>query len=500
MKIPRKKELTQLQRQYKTDKKIGEALGGVPEYLVNYWRRKKNIPIYSEPKFSENEIEEAWLRHGDDFKAGRELNLSKAAFYSWRRKYGIFEKPTILKLEQLELHFGGSGAEGNILNETDTSRPVPAAVKLWRRMVNRAPGDSTIPDWFLRDHPDSNRKHRLFELRHGQARLIFSQPPETVEAIMSRPGNHDSVWGDRDFGRPDWQLIENRVVRPGESIIGNIPDMGGLGGIAVLCLPQDRPHPRAVCKVEFARHAGARADVEDRFLEFMRRYPPQHWKNMLLEFVGLAVERLTVDRKIKLAQLATSLGASAALCPFDDVIRRHFPRESKAQFIKAFPDRGAVYDREFLLEGRSKDLHLGVYDKGWTIVGGDDVVGLPVQTVVVGPDALPFEIAYAAEALAGRRIPRSVSMIVLPVSAETICDSRRRGWLENLIAAGASVVDPRMVGRLGLSSLLGGDSGDVLFTRPAEGAARIANSKRRLWFSGIRTATSTAMRGVIALP
>ena len=60
MKIPKKEELLKLQAQYKTDRKIGEALGGVPEYLVAYWRRKKNIGRYSRPKYSKAQIRDLW--------------------------------------------------------------------------------------------------------------------------------------------------------------------------------------------------------------------------------------------------------------------------------------------------------------------------------------------------------------------------------------------------------------------------------------------------------
>ena len=59
-KMPTKAELLlQLQKLYKTDEKIGERLGGVPAYLIAYWRRKKNIPKYSLPKFSEQENPES---------------------------------------------------------------------------------------------------------------------------------------------------------------------------------------------------------------------------------------------------------------------------------------------------------------------------------------------------------------------------------------------------------------------------------------------------------
>jgi len=73
--MPTKAELLQLQKLYKTDEKIGERLGGVPAYLVAYWRRKKNIPKYSLPKFSESEVRNLWERYGDDEKCGLELGI-----------------------------------------------------------------------------------------------------------------------------------------------------------------------------------------------------------------------------------------------------------------------------------------------------------------------------------------------------------------------------------------------------------------------------------------
>ena len=42
MRIPKKKELLELQKKYHTDRKIGEVYG-VPGRLVTYWRSKKNI-------------------------------------------------------------------------------------------------------------------------------------------------------------------------------------------------------------------------------------------------------------------------------------------------------------------------------------------------------------------------------------------------------------------------------------------------------------------------
>ncbi len=103
--IPTKQELLQLQKLYRTDKRIGQALGNVSEQLVAYWRRKKGVGKSIFPKYSQREVSELWERFGDDLRAGQELGITKQAFYRWRKKYRIFGQPAILRLEQLELKF-----------------------------------------------------------------------------------------------------------------------------------------------------------------------------------------------------------------------------------------------------------------------------------------------------------------------------------------------------------------------------------------------------------
>jgi hypothetical protein len=83
VKIPTKKELIELQKKYRTDKKIGEIFG-VPGRLVAYWRSKKKIGTYNLPKYSREKITELWERYGSDKLAGTELGVSGPGFRQWR--------------------------------------------------------------------------------------------------------------------------------------------------------------------------------------------------------------------------------------------------------------------------------------------------------------------------------------------------------------------------------------------------------------------------------
>src|SRR4030067_2705576 len=104
MKIPRKKELLRLQAKYRTDNKIGGVLGGVPAHLGAYWRKKKKIPDCELPKYTQKQIKSLWETWGSDKQAAAQLGITPAAFYKWRQKYGIKERPRQLKVSHLQLN------------------------------------------------------------------------------------------------------------------------------------------------------------------------------------------------------------------------------------------------------------------------------------------------------------------------------------------------------------------------------------------------------------
>src|SRR3990170_2307335 len=104
MRIPKKKELLRLQLKYRTDKKMGEALGGVPAHLVAYWRKKKKIPDCDLLKYSFRQVKTLWETYGSDKESAAQLGITPAAFYKWRQKYQLKEKPRQLKINHLQLN------------------------------------------------------------------------------------------------------------------------------------------------------------------------------------------------------------------------------------------------------------------------------------------------------------------------------------------------------------------------------------------------------------
>jgi len=467
MKIPRKSDLINLQEVYKTDDKIAEALGGIPEYLVAYWRRKKGVAPWSEAKFSEQQIRDLWERFGDDFRCGRELNLSKAAYYSWRRKYGIVEKPAELKLEQLELRL-----PGDLLEEEQKKvekslglprdKPHTSTAKILARAAETWSTASVKADWIAQ-----------FTLSGVEgiggdgdiAPLIISPGPKLenpttdVYAEIPPADAHQPFQLAPWRGDLAWQLIEARAVLPGQCVSVQHGLLGGLGGIGVLVLePAQLTNLPKIARIEVTRRIPAESDVEDIILAMIEQGWHKSLAGKILELVGAPIERLTVDRKVKLCASLVTLGAAAAIVTFDDSIRRHYGRILMGRFPQTHPDRTAVYDEEHFLEGRSIEPRVGIFTPSsvegcengeWKVVSTDDAP--PPGGVIVGPDALPYEIELCAQLLAERHIgPNDPPVIVCPATMQVYHNAFRKGWAQTIVNAGGSVCDVAMGRRVGM--------------------------------------------------
>lgn len=463
MKIPRKADLISLQEVYKTDDKIAEALGGIPEYLVAYWRRKKGVAPWSEAKFTEQQIRDLWERFGDDFRCGRELNLSKAAFYSWRRKYGLLEKPAELKLEQLELRLPGDLLVEEVKAVEKSAglpkdKPHTSTAKILARAAEAWPDAKTPADWTIRR--ESEGEHAPYIVSPGPR---VERPTADLYADIPAADSRQPFWLLPWRGDMAWQLIESRAVLPGQFVNAPHGLLGGLGGVGVLVLdrsvgahghtPNRASELPPVARVEVTRRIPAESDVEDIILAMIEEGWHKKLAGRILELVGPPIERLTVDRKVKLCASLVTLGAAAAIVTFDDSIRRHYGRILQGRFPQTHPDRTAIYDEEHFLEGRSVEPRVGICENGeWKVVPAEDA---PKDGgVIVGPDAMPYEIELCAQLLEGKHIgPNDPPVIVCPATLQVYHTAFRKGWAQTIVNAGGSVVDLAMAGRVGEGSV-----------------------------------------------
>lgn len=469
-KIPTKAELIQLQKLYRTDEKIGERLGGVPAYLVAYWRRKKNVPRHSQPKFSEAEIRNLWERYGDDDKCGLELGISKAAFYNWRRRYGIKEKPAFLKLEQLEFPFPGvkTGSRAASLYGKRAVAQKILAHAAGQEKIDV--GDTAVvePDLLVSSHSVAEV---LRQFKDIGPEFIFN-PNKLFLSLSATNGESARENKEvREFARRQsirnaaesfegitHQLaVEKGLALPGQLALGldqRTTAFGALGMFATTVTPSEMATIWASGKIWLKVPPTIRIDISGRrsrgvygrdiAMSITSRLRQEGAEYKAVEYYGSAVTQMSINERQTLSLLSTSMSAMAALCPFDSSVRRYLNGRAIAQYQPLVADKDAEYIEIFQINIEHLVPQIMCPGGPDDVKAVAEVENLPVTQVVIGSSANGrFEdLRIAAEVLKGRQVSDNCQLYICPASRSVYIEALKKGLIRILAEAGATILPP----------------------------------------------------------
>lgn len=531
MKIPTKTELLQLQKLYKTDEKIGERLGGVPAYLVAYWRRKKAIPKHSLPKFSEVEVRNLWERYGDDEKAGLEIGLSKAAFYNWRRRYGIREKPAFLKLEQLEFNFPGAklSAHANSLYGKQTvAQKIVARLAALERLES---GEAVeIEPDLVTVHRELGPIIRLFrksgtEFVWNPARIVVSEEPsgqghaESGEADLK--GVREFIKRQRiknvyDFseGMPQQVVVEKGHVLPGQLILSTDEASAAYGCLSSLSLrvtPDQMARvwgsgklavsaPETIRIIVSGRKSRA-VYAKDIFLAILKQLGSTGAAGRVVEYGGPVLSQMTMSERFTLSALAVEMGAVGAICPYDATTRRYITGRGNGGYKPVIPDKNAEYAEMYQISVEQLTPQLVCPPKRDQVKPVAELEGTSVQIIIIGSltSGRFDDLRVAADLLKGKRVNPDCRLMVVPSSRSVYLEALKKGLIRVFVEAGAEVLSSGNIGEVTTSR--GISSGErCLATTGSDVMNRLAARGVETYLCSPATAAASALQGTITEP
>ena len=524
---PTKSELLQLQKLYKTDEKIGERLGGVPAYLVAYWRRKKNIPKHSLPKFSEVEVRNLWERYGDDEKSGLELGLSKAAFYNWRRRYGIKEKPAFLKLEQLEFNFPGAKL-GPTVNALYGKQSV--AQKIIARCMPGEPehveiGETvTIEPDLVVSHYDTAEIVNQF--RQGGVEYIWNPnkvvvsydcvdtrvDPRTMKDFIRRQ-RIKSVYDTRD-GLCHQVILEKGHLLPGQLALGtngmgisygcvglyfqkvSAQQMAGVWGTGKF----DVMVPETI-RLGISGRKGRAVYAKDIMLSIIKKLTTDGAAGKVIEYGGSVMSTMTMSERFLLSSLASEMGALAAICPYDATTRRYLTGRNGVSYRPIIPDKNAEYSEIYQISIDQMMPQIALPSGADQVKPVADLEGTPVQQIILGTltSGRYDDIRVAAEVLKNKKVHPDCRLIVIPASRSVYLEALNKGLIRVLVEAGAIVASSGGAGMASLNEMV--SSGETcLATTGTRCRERLAKIGAEVYLCSPATAAASALHAAITDP
>jgi 3-isopropylmalate/(R)-2-methylmalate dehydratase large subunit len=223
---------------------------------------------------------------------------------------------------------------------------------------------------------------------------------------------------------------------------------------------------------------------------------------MSVEFAGPTIESMSVGSRQVLCNMAAEMGAKNGYVAPDGTTRAWLAGRTDVEYKEILPDPDATYAKERHYEVSELVPQVAKPHRVDNVVPVTEAAGIRIDQGIVGSctNGRLEDLQSAAEILRGKRIAPSVRLLVLPASREILLAAIEAGYVGDLVAAGATLLNP------GCGPCLGAHEGCMA---PGERSISTANRNFRgrmgsrdaeIYLASPATVAASALAGVIADP
>jgi len=223
---------------------------------------------------------------------------------------------------------------------------------------------------------------------------------------------------------------------------------------------------------------------------------------MAAEYVGPAIDALSVEARFTISNMAIEMGAKVGLMEADEKTRAWVEQHSKRPFAPVKADPDAIYARVKEYDVSKLEPQVAKPHTVDNVSPVTEVAGTPIQQGVIGTctNGRIEDLRIAASILKGRRIRPGVRLIVAPASRQVMLQAIREGLLETFVEAGAAVVTPGCGPCVGTHNGVPSDGENVISTANRNFKGRMGNNKAFIYLASPATVAASVLNGVITDP
>jgi 3-isopropylmalate/(R)-2-methylmalate dehydratase large subunit len=172
-----------------------------------------------------------------------------------------------------------------------------------------------------------------------------------------------------------------------------------------------------------------------------------------VEFHGEAVSQMTVDSRFVLTNMMAEMGAKNAWVQLDQATFDWLEAQSGTTGARATweeagqalaPDADAVYLAEYEFDVSAIELQIACPHSVDHVKPLSEVAGTRVHQAFIGTctNGRLEDIAVAAQIISGQRVAPGTRFLIIPASSQVYREAIKAGYVETLLAAGASFGTP----------------------------------------------------------
>lgn len=221
-----------------------------------------------------------------------------------------------------------------------------------------------------------------------------------------------------------------------------------------------------------------------------------------MEFTGDAIDSLSMDGRLTMANMAIEAGAKNGIIEPDDVALEYVKNRAKRPYQIFRSDENAEYADiiEYNVENMQPKVALPHLPEN--VVDVEEASNIQIDQVVIGSctNGRLEDMRLAASIMKGHKVHPYVRMIVIPATQQVYQEMMREGITEIFIEAGAAVSTPTCGPCLGghMGVLAKGEK--AVSTTNRNFVGRMGHPESEVYLASPLVAAASAIKGRIAHP
>jgi 3-isopropylmalate/(R)-2-methylmalate dehydratase large subunit len=310
-------------------------------------------------------------------------------------------------------------------------------------------------------------------------------------------------------------LPEQGVVVPGDLIIGadsHTCTYGALGAFATGVGSTDAAVGMATGQAWFKVPSSLRFDItgplgpwvsgKDLILHIIGMIGVDGALYQAMEFTGDTIDRLGMDDRFTICNMAIEAGGKSGIIAFDQRTRDYVEGRAEREWKVHRSDADAEYARVIEIDATAIEPTVAFPHLPSNTRPVREARDVRVDQVVIGSctNGRIEDMRIAASVLKGRRAHRDVRLIVIPATQEIWRQSMAEGLFDIFVDAGAAVSTPTCGPCLGghMGILAAGER--ALATTNRNFVGRMGDPTSEVYLASPAVAAATAVAGHIASP
>ncbi len=221
-----------------------------------------------------------------------------------------------------------------------------------------------------------------------------------------------------------------------------------------------------------------------------------------MEFTGKAIERLSMDSRLSMCNMAIEAGAKSGIIIPDATTETYVKgrAERKYKFYTSDPDAEYSEVREYNcadIEPKVAFPHLPENTKNIS-----KAAKIRIDQVVIGSctNGRLEDLKVTAKLLKGQKVSDHVRLIIIPATPKIYSDAMELGYFKTFLKAGAIISPPTCGPCLGGHMGILAEGEKALTTTNRNFVGRMGHPKSEVYLANPAVAAATAVKGRIAHP